>query len=161
MNERFYGDEAVEAAAKAFGFKGPVDPVVRHLIHDEGFLPYEYEDDKGVKTYGVGQTGKWRNMDFFKEVVPAFENEARAIVPQYDRLSDEQRSAILSAVYRGDLQRGHNTAKLLAEGKGAAASTEYLNHADYKKRKANDPRDGVVARMDRNSKVFATINGKR
>ena len=157
MNERYYGDEAVEAAARAFGFKGPIDPVVRHLIHDEGFLPYDYEDDKGVKTYGVGQTGKYAKMDFFKEVVPVFENEARAIVPQYDRLSDEQRSAVLSAVYRGDLKRGHTTAKLLAEGKGEAAATEYLNHKDYKERKAQDPNDGVVARMNRNSKVFATI----
>ena len=153
----YYGDEAVNMAAKANGYSGPIDPVARHLIHEEGFVEGAYSDDVGVKTMGVGQTGEWMGKNLFTEVIPHFENKSRKVVPGYDELPDNVRGAILSAVYRGDLAKDHKTAKLLRAGKGVEAAREYLNHKEYKKRLAHNPEDGVVKRMQRNARDFATI----
>ena len=153
----YYGDEAVNMAAKANGYKGVIDPVARHLIHEEGFVEGAYADDVGVKTRGVGQTGEWMGKNLFTEVIPHFENKSRKVVPGYDELPDNVRGAILSAVYRGDLSKDHDTAKLLRAGKGAEAADEYLNHAEYKERLAKNPEDGVVKRMQRNAANFRTI----
>ena len=153
----YYGDEAVVKAAEANGYKGPIDPVVRHLIHEEGFVDGAYADDVGVKTIGVGQTGEWMDKNLFTEVIPHFENKSREVVPGYDELPDNVRGAVLSAVYRGDLAENHTTAKLLRQGKGMEAAREYLNHAEYRQRLAKDPEDGVVKRMQRNAREFATL----
>jgi len=67
-------------------------------------------------------------------------------------MPQDLKNAVLSAVYRGDL--GPKTAKLLSKGQYAAAAEEYLNHAEYKKRKKKNPDDGVVKRMERNAAVM-------
>ncbi len=153
--KRYYGADAVNQAAKYYGYKGIIDPAVVHLIRDEGFVPGVYKDDKDIDTEGVGLTGEFIGRDFFREVVPVFEDRARNAVKGYDKLPDEPKAAVLSAVYRGDM--GPDTAKLLSAGDYEAAAVEYLNHEGYKKRKEKNPNDGVVKRMDRNAAIFKAM----
>jgi GH24 family phage-related lysozyme (muramidase) len=157
MNEQYYGDEAVNAAAKYYNQK-IIDPAAAHLIREEGFVPGVYKDDKGIDTEGVGLTGEFIGKNFFTEVIPVFEDRARKKVKGYDTLPDEPKAAILSAVYRGDL--GPKTAALINEGKPEQAAKEYLNHKEYKTRKRKDPDDGVVRRMERNARAIAQIKPK-
>ena len=157
MNDQYYGDEAVNAAAKYYNQK-IIDPAAAHLIREEGFVPGVYKDDKGIDTEGVGLTGEFIGKNFFTEVIPVFEDRARKKVKGYDTLPDEPKAAILSAVYRGDL--GPKTAALINEGKPEQAAKEYLNHKEYKTRKRKDPDDGVVRRMERNAQAIAQIKAK-
>lgn len=149
---RFYGTDAVKAAAQHFGFRGPIDPVVQLVIEEEGFVPAVYEDDVGVKTFGVGQTGEYMDKNFFTEVFPEKERELKAKLKNYDDLPVEVRAAAMSAHYRGDL--GPKTVKLLNAGKFKEAAHEYLDHKEYRQRKAKDEGDGVVHRMERNARTF-------
>ena len=142
----------VNEAAQHYGYKGPLDPGMIHLIEEEGFVPEEYKDDVGVPTEGVGATEENKGKNFFTEIFPKYEARAARKVKGYTNLPQELKNAVLSAVYRGDL--GPKTAKLLSKGEYAAAAEEYLNHAEYKKRKKKDLNDGVVQRMERNAAVM-------
>jgi GH24 family phage-related lysozyme (muramidase) len=155
--KRYYGDDAVNAAAKYYGQK-IIDPAAAHLIREEGFVPGVYKDDKGIDTEGVGLTKEFIGKNFFTEVMPVFEARAREKVKGYDSLPDEPKAAILSAVYRGDL--GPKTAELLNAGKPQQAAKEYLNHKEYRMRKKKNPDDGVVKRMERNAEAIAQIKPK-
>jgi hypothetical protein len=59
----------------------------------------------------------------------------------------------MSTHYRGDTRlKSGKTAKwvkLFNEGKYEKAATELLDHKEYKKRKSNNPNDGVVKRLER------------
>lgn len=152
MSKGYYGQRAVEEAARHFNFRGPVDPVAAHVIEEEGFVPSVYKDDVGVDTFGVGQTAEYLDKNFFTEVFPAKEREVKKKVPGYDGLPTEMKQAVMSAHYRGDL--GPKTIKLINDGKWDEAAKEYLNHAEYKKRRAKDKNDGVVQRMERNARAM-------
>lgn len=151
MPKVYHGDAAVAEAMKYYG-KKQIDPIAEHIIRDEGFVPGVYQDDVGIDTEGVGLTGEFIGKDFFTEVMPVFEKRARASVSSYNKQPEEVRKAIMSAVYRGDM--GPATAKLLDAGKYKEAAVEYLNHAEYRKRKRRNPDDGVVQRMERNAEAF-------
>jgi GH24 family phage-related lysozyme (muramidase) len=152
MSNGYYGQQAVEEAARHFNFKGPIDPVAAHVIMEEGFVPAIYKDDVGVETFGVGQTKEYLDKDFFTEVFPAKEREVKKKIPGYDGMGNELKAAVMSAHYRGDL--GPKTVKLLNEGKFEEAAKEYLNHGEYRKRRAKDKDDGVVQRMERNARAM-------
>ena len=136
---RYYGQDAVKAAARHFGFSGPIDPVAQLVIEEEGFVPEIYEDDIGMKTFGVGQTGDYMSKNFFTEVFPAKERELKKRLTNYDSLPDDVRAAAMSAHYRGDL--GPKTVKLLKAGKFKEAAREYLDHEEYRRRKAENEGD--------------------
>lgn len=152
MPNIYHGDAAVKEAMKYYGQKGAVDPMAEHIIREEGFVPGIYKDDVGVDTEGIGLTGQFVGKNFFTEVLPVFEQRSRKAVSSYNKQPFEVQKAIMSAVYRGDM--GPATAKLLDAGEYKKAATEYLNHAEYRKRKRKNPDDGVVKRMERNAKAF-------
>jgi GH24 family phage-related lysozyme (muramidase) len=124
-----------------------------HLLEEEGFVEGNYADDVGIDTQGVGQTAENKGKNFFTETYPKYVARAQKKVKGYESLSPDLQNAVLSAVYRGDL--GPKAAKLLGEGKFKAASKEYLNNKEYKKRKKENPEDGVVLRMERNAAKMA------
>jgi len=148
----------INEAAKYYNYKGPLEPGMIHLIEEEGFVPEVYKDDrdtvgkKPVETEGVGATAENKGKNFFTEVYPKYEERAARKVKGYTTMPQDLKNAVLSAVYRGDL--GPKTAKLLSKGQYAAAAEEYLDHAEYKKRKEKNPDDGVVKRMERNAAVM-------
>lgn len=142
----------IKAAADYYEYSGPLEPGMIHLIEEEGFVAGEYKDDVGVSTEGVGATAENKGQNFFTETYPKYMARAAKKVKGFTEMPEDLQNAVLSAVYRGDL--GPKTAKLLSEGDYAAAADEYLDHAEYKKRKKKDPDDGVVKRMERNAAVF-------
>ena len=72
----------------------------------------------------------------------------------YDKLPSNVKTAVVNAVYRGDL--GPKTAKLIKEGNWKEVGKEYLNHKQYKNAdKLGIP--GVKTRMDWNKEQFDTM----
>lgn len=143
----------VKAAMDHYGYNGPLESGMIHLIDEEGFVPTTYKDDVGVDTEGVGATGENMGLCFFTEIYPKYVQRSARAVKDYKSMPQELQNAVLSAVYRGDL--GPKTAALLSEGRYEAAAEEYLNHAEYRRRKAANPNDGVVKRMERNAAAMA------
>jgi GH24 family phage-related lysozyme (muramidase) len=144
----------IKQAADHYGYEGIIEPGMIQLIEEEGFVAGKYDDDVGVETQGVGQTAENMGENFFTETYPKYVARSASRVQGYGELPEDLQSAILSGVYRGDIPKDSNTARLLSEGNFGAASEEYLNHAEYKRRKKENPKDGVVARMDRNAAVM-------
>lgn len=144
----------VMEAADHFNYTGPLTPEMVQIIADEGFSAGTYKDDsrRKVETQGVGQTGNHIGKNFFTEVYPEYVERARRLVSNYDEMPASLRSAVLSGVYRGDL--GPKTAKLLEEERWEEAAAEYLDHAEYRRRLKNNPKDGVVVRMRRNQRAM-------
>ena len=152
MSDRYYGDEAVNQAAKYYGYNGPLDPMAVHIIREEGFVPAVYKDSKGIDTEGVGLTEEFMGKNFFTEVMPVFEQRASSTTKGWPTLPDEAKSAIVSMAYRGDW--GPNTKKALSEGKWETAAKQYLDHDEYRKGKrkgATDAQRAISQRMERNA----------
>lgn len=145
----------VKEAAAYYGYTGPIEPGMIHLLAEEGFSATEYDDDVGVATSGVGQTGENEGKNFFTETYPKYVSRTAEKVRGYHDMPENVQNALLSAVYRGDL--GPKAAALLNKGEYAAASEEYLNHEGFKKRQKKDPEDGVVARMKRNAEAMKSL----
>ncbi|XP_063428611.1 uncharacterized protein LOC134711716 isoform X2 [Mytilus trossulus] len=84
------------------------------------------------------------------------ENRAKLMLGDnlYDSLPPNVKSAVISAVYRGDL--GPKTADLMKEGKWRDVGVEYLNHQQYKKAKELGI-IGVRTRMNWNLEQFNTM----
>ncbi len=143
----------VKQAADHYGYSGPLEPGMVKLIEEEGFSAEEYKDDVGVSTQGVGQTGENAGKNFFTETYPKYVKRAQSKVKTFAQHPEGVQSAIISAVYRGDL--GPKTVKLLDNKEYEAAAEEYLNHDEYKKRKKKNPKDGVVKRMEANAALIA------
>ena len=146
----------IDAAVAYYGYTGYLEPGMVHLIAIEGFRSRPYTDDTGVVTFGVGQTGLTINQNFFTEVYPAYvaRAERRVGAERYQNMPVLMQNAVLGAVYRGALGANSRTARLLRAGYYVAASHEYLNHAEYRRRKAVNPNDGVVKRMESEAAVF-------
>lgn len=146
--------QRVQAAAAHYGYEGPLEPGMVKIIEEEGFESGEYEDDVGVLTQGVGQTAENKGKNFFTETYPKYLERAAKKVKGLTTMPEQVQGAVLSAVYRGDL--GPKAAKLLSEKRYKEAAEEYLDNAEYKKRKKKDPEDGVVLRMQRNADDIAS-----
>lgn len=160
MNSQYYGDDAVNAAARYYGFRGPISPIARHIIHEEGFVAGEYDDHKGVSTFGVGVAREeLKDKNFFTEVLPEYEEQARKATKGYVSLPEEAQAAIVSMAYRGDW--GKKTRAKLNKGDLKGAAKEYLDHGEYRKgkgRNATPEEQAVAARMERNAKALLEAN---
>jgi GH24 family phage-related lysozyme (muramidase) len=140
----YHGDDAVIAAAKHYGFKGPIDPIARRIIHEEGFVNGPYKDSKGILTEGVGVADpSLRGKPWFTEVLPIYQQQAQTATKGYENLSVEQQGAITSMAYRGDW--GKKTRGHLNKGNLKGAAKEYLNHNEYRKGKAKGATDAQRA----------------
>ncbi len=154
--KRYYGDDAVNVAASHYGFKGAVDPIARHIISEEGFVPGTYLDSKGIETEGVGVADpELKGKNFFTEIMPIYVGRAAKATKNYAVLPENQQAAIVSMAYRGDW--GSNTREQLAKGNLKAAAKEYLDHDEYrkgKKKNATDAERGISERMLRNARAL-------
>lgn len=154
--KRYYGDDAVNVAAGFYGYRGVIDPIARHIISEEGFVPGTYKDSKGILTEGVGIADpELMGKNFFTEVMPIYIGRAQETTKNYAVLPEEQQSAIVSMAYRGDW--GKETKGHLARGDLKAAAKEYLDHNEYRKGKAKDATDaqkGISERMLRNARAL-------
>jgi len=80
---------------------------------------------------------------------------ARALLPNFDRLTPERKKAFINAVYRGEIKAGHRTLALLRQGKFAEAAIEYLDREDFKLAKEKGINKGIISRMEKNANRFA------
>lgn len=149
----------------------------------DGRPGFAYKDHKGYLTVGVGHL-VLRNDKALKSVAGRDYND---IVRGRKALTDKQmeqlfdidvrqkiaaaqrklskfnsypqyvRNAIVDGFFRGDLSGSKDTLALMNQGDFKAAAKEYLNHAGYRKSKAEGT--GVAGRMERNAAVFATFGG--
>ena len=154
--KRYYGDDAVNVAAGYYKHRGVVDPIARHIISEEGFVPGTYKDSKGILTEGVGIADPdLMGKNFFTEVMPIYIGRAQETTKGYSVLPEEKQAAIVSMAYRGDW--GPKTKTHLAKGDLKAAAKEYLDHGEYRKGKAKgatDAQKGISDRMLRNARTL-------
>jgi hypothetical protein len=74
--------------------------------------------------------------------------DARRLIKDFDKLSDQVKIAALNGLYRGDL--GPRTIEFLSARNFKQAAREYLNHREYK----TTDKAGVKKRMEWNAAIF-------
>ena len=154
----YYGENAVDQVRQR---EGELTSEMEYIIKHEGFVDGIYEDDaatsgigkENVRTAGVGQTGEYIDMTF-KDSFAAHRQKVVDMIPSFEELPEQVRLGLLSLVYRGDMKENYKWVGLLNEGKYEEAATELLDHKEYKHRKANNPKDGVVKRLDEASEYI-------
>jgi GH24 family phage-related lysozyme (muramidase) len=137
-----------------------------------------YKDDVGIYTIGIGNKigdgstaakNKWVKKhgnyitpqfaeQLFDKKLNFHLNRVKEIFGlSFNDLNDQQAAVLLDISYRGDLLPGMDWVELLQKGENVKAANEYLDHKEYKRRKAKG-RDGVVKRMERNAGILANQN---
>jgi GH24 family phage-related lysozyme (muramidase) len=140
-----------------------------------------YKDDVGLWTIGIGHLiGKGSYADMVKfvnkngnsisidAVLNLFDKDVekhitlarRKFDNQWDTFSPELKKALVDISFRGDLLKPNSKddftfIKQIKRGDFANAAKSYLVHKEYKRRVSEGGKDGVVKRMNRNSKIIA------
>ena len=150
----FAGQAAVAEVERRIGRE--LDAVEEHIVEEEGFVVGRYYDDATppVETAGVGQTGDYITQDF-SDVIDSFEDEVRGFIPSYENQPEDVQIALMSALFRGDLQQSPTFRDLFNAGQYAEAADEFLNHEEYRQRLAAGG-DGVTARLEN---IANTVRG--
>jgi len=142
--KQLYGEAAIAEVVRR---EGEITPAQAYVIGHEGYVFGEYLDSKGVPTSGAGQTGEYRGMSF-KDTYDIHRDDAKRLVPELDNLSENQQKALMSLVYRGDLQQSPIFVSLVNEGNFEQAAVELLTHEEYKGLKKTNPASGIIKRLD-------------
>jgi len=146
----YYGDEAV---MKVHSREGHTTPTMNYIIHHEGFVDGDYDDTKGIKTRGVGQTGEYMNMTF-KESYFAHEDKAAAIIPSFHQQHPSTQKALMSLIYRGDMKSSHQWVKDFNNGEYEKAAVELLDHKEYKDLVEKGEPSGIIKRLEEASELI-------
>ena len=145
------GDAAVQAIESRLGMTLPER--YKDVAREEGFVVGNYYDDKGILTSGLGQTGQYLSQSPLKALQEK-EGIASLLVDGYDNYDEKTKGALLSAVYRGDMEAGHSWLKSFNAGDYDKAAKQFLQHKEYKERKAVNKNDGVVKRLEHIAKTI-------
>ena len=105
-----------------------------------------------VKKYGNSISPLFAEKLFDKQL--SFHLDRVKNIFKTDKLNEDQMAVLIDISYRGDLLPKMQWVDLINKGKYKAAAKEYLDHKEYKRRKAKG-RDGVVKRMERNANLMA------
>jgi len=141
----YKGDDAVRIIEETYGVE--LTPIQERIVRLEGYATGIYEDDKGVKTTGVGQTGKFMSMTPLEAIDWHTEDTAR-LVKNFDLYPEELQAELVQLRYRGDMKASHNWLRLFNEGKYKDSAKELLNHQEYNERNKKFFKDGVVKRLE-------------
>lgn len=123
-----HGEDAIKRVEEKEGIK--LDPMQRRVVELEGFVDGVYEDSKGIKTSGVGQTGDYMNATF-QESFDEHLNTTKRLVKGFDNYPEYLKAELVQAAYRGDLQQSKNFRRLLNAGDYEGAALEMLDHQEY------------------------------
>jgi len=151
MSTRLHGADAVAKARELLG--RPLSASEAHIASVEGYSLETYDDTKGVKTVGFGQTGEFSGMPF-DEVVASFENRTRGIIPAYDTLPEALRLRLLDSTYRGGISGSTDTLAHVNAGRWQDAATEFLDHGDF--RRSQEGNGAIAERMQATSDAMKT-----
>ncbi|AUR87175.1 virion RNA polymerase [Vibrio phage 1.097.O._10N.286.49.B3] len=146
MANIFHGAEAVNQVELA---EGPLSPIERVIVEEEGYADAPYEDTKGIITTGVGQTGEYSSMSV-KEAIADKTQQTRNLIPAFDSLDVDTQAQLVSAMYRGDLGQSPKAVALFNQGNYAEAADEFLNNEEY--RTTQHP--AIQRRMERNANAM-------
>ena len=158
-------DSEFKELVKQWEGPGPTDKLGNHLAYDDANPRVPAKPGtkpRGTLTIGYGTTAsvlptlkpgmkisKAEADQLLTRGIEQHERKAVQLIPKFNQYPKYVRSAILNAIYRGDL--GPNTRKLINQGKWKDVSVEYLNHPNY----TNPGRfKGVVQRMKSNAEAF-------
>ena len=100
------------------------------VVELEGYVDGIYTCSKGVKTTGVGQTGKWLTKTF-KESFQYHEKLTKKLIPTYNKLPEKLQAELVQSTYRGDLGGSPSAVALFNKGKFILSSREFLRHKEY------------------------------
>jgi GH24 family phage-related lysozyme (muramidase) len=146
----------VRAVNRVTELEGPLNSIEKRIVEVEGFKASEYDDDKGIKTSGVGQTGAYRDKTF-KETVADFMKKAKSTFPKFNNYPEELQAELVQLYYRGDVNKNFSWVKSLNKGDYKAAGKELLNHKEYISRKKKGD-DGVTKRLEEASKIISNYS---
>ena len=136
-----YGQDAINEVTKR---EGQLTPPMEAVIREEGFVDGVYEDTKGYKTSGVGQTQHYMDMSF-KESFLEHEQLVKDIIPHFMLFDDETLDWV----------------KLFNKGEYALAATELLDHKEYKdlvKKFEEEGEDsGIIHRLEAAATQIASL----
>ena len=156
-----YGQDAINEVTKR---EGQLTPPMEAVIREEGFVDGVYEDTKGYKTSGVGQTQHYMDMSF-KESFLEHEQLVKDIIPHFMLFDDETQGQLLSLGYRGDTKskkgKTLDWVKLFNKGEYALAATELLDHKEYKdlvkKFEEEGVDSGIIHRLEAAATQIASL----
>lgn len=117
--------------------------------------PTAREVAQGKKRLTKKQADILFDYDFTQKKNDASRRISKELLKSFDDLPQSIQEVMIDANFRGDLTKNNKLQKwvgLAVSGDYAASAKEYLNHQEYKKRKKANPKDGVVKRMEENSK---------
>tara|TARA_R110000803_G_C11855043_1_gene306385 strand:- start:89 stop:598 length:510 start_codon:yes stop_codon:yes gene_type:complete len=127
-----HGKEAIKAIEKkenrTLSYKE------RRVVTLEGYVNGVYLDSKGIKTTGVGQTGKWLDKTF-KQAFKHHELLTKRLIPTYHKLPETLQAELVQATYRGDLGQSKNAVALFNKGKYTESAKEFLRNKEYENEK--------------------------
>jgi GH24 family phage-related lysozyme (muramidase) len=159
-------DNDFKEMVKQWEGPGPTDAKGNHMAYDDANPRVPAKPGvaiRGTLTIGYGTTAAvFPNLKpgmtiskadaerLLAKGIADNESKAARLIPKFTSYPKYVRTAILNAIYRGDL--GPVTRKLINQGKWDRVATEYLNHPNY----TNPGRfKGVVKRMKSNADAFA------
>jgi|TARA_R110000744_G_scaffold44007_1_gene98310 LysM repeat protein len=149
MSKTLYGKDAIKAVEKLENRK--LSYAEKRVVVEEGFSPVAYLDTKGIKTFGVGQTGEWIDKGF-KASFEHHVKRATKKVPKLKQLPVELQAELIQAEYRGDLGESKDAVALINEGKFKEASKEFLDNDDYRTSvslRGTERQTGIAGRMEK------------
>jgi GH24 family phage-related lysozyme (muramidase) len=170
-------ERLIAAEEQGVNGRSLIDLATENLVEDEGEVLQAYPDDVGNATIGVGHLITSRSAGIMAKLFGISKEEATAITKGEQALTQEQsrallkrdievhqrkakklipdlpkfppfvQVAILNGTFRGDLSGSPKTIALINKGKWEDAAAEYLDNAEYRRRKAKGD-DGVVKRTN-------------
>ena len=153
MVKKYAGEEAIKKVEEKEGRK--LSYAERRVVEEEGYVPEVYEDTKGYKTYGVGQTGKYKGKSF-DETFQAHLKHTKKLVPAFDAFPEEVQAELVQAAYRGDLDISPNALKKLNTGDYEGFAQEFLNNNEYR---SEETSRGIKKRMEKVASTVASLAG--
>jgi len=121
----------------------------------EGYVDGIYTCTKGIKTTGVGQTGKWLTKSF-KESFKYHEDLTKKLIPSYDELPEKLQAELVQSTYRGDLGGSPSAVALFNKGKYILSAREFLRNDEYEDE--NTPKQ-IKDRMVATAKAIGLYEG--
>ena len=153
---QFYGKGAISRVEKSL--KTKLTLAQKRVVEIEGYVPGYYLDTKGIKTFGVGQTGEYMGGSF----LPTFEkmyDRTEDIFGSMIEMPEELQAELVQLVYRGDAKKSHNWVHQFKKGFYKQASDSLLVHREYMDYKKAGTDNSITKRLEAASAVMAKYDG--
>lgn len=153
---QFYGKRAVNQVEKSL--KTKLNLSQKRIVEIEGYVPGYYLDSKGIKTFGVGQTGK--NMEnSFLDTYNKMYDRTEDIFGSIQEIPNELQAELVQLVYRGDAKKSHMWVQQFKEGRYEKAADSLLVHREYMDYKKEGKDNSITKRLEDASEMLMKYDG--